>query len=376
MKYIRELETPCLILDKKLLSKNCQMFRNRCNDLNVSLRPHVKTPKSVEIAKIAHGNKIGPITVSTLNEAEYFAKAGFTDIIYAVCVVPNKLNRISYIQEKYKCNLKILLDSIEIANEIKNYSELNNKALEILIEIDSGEGRGGLILQNQKIYEIINAFLSSKSKIIGVLTHAGHSYKTDKKENIKKIATKEREIALSAAKFLQNNNNHCKIISVGSTPTIMEVDHLNGITEARSGVYMLWDLSQASKKICSIDDIAISVLASVINHNFEQNKIVIDAGSLALSKDTSANRFMPNAGYGIVCNFNTLLPYHNLCVNELYQEHGIININNKSLFNEFPIGSLIRILPNHSCITCAGFENYYVIENNEILDTWYRTNGW
>ena len=375
MKYIRELETPCLILDKKLLSKNCQMFRNRCNDLNVSLRPHVKTPKSVEIAKIAHGNKIGPITVSTLNEAEYFAKAGFTDIIYAVCVVPNKLNRISYIQEKYKCNLKILLDSIEIANEIKNYSELNNKALEILIEIDSGEG-GGLILQNQKIYEIINSFLSSKSKIIGVLTHAGHSYKTDKKENIKKIATKEREIALSAAKFLQNNNNHCKIISVGSTPTIMEVDHLNGITEARSGVYMLWDLSQASKKICSIDDIAISVLASVINHNFEQNKIVIDAGSLALSKDTSANQFMPNAGYGIVCNFNTLLPYHNLCVNELYQEHGIININNKSLFNEFPIGSLIRILPNHSCITCAGFENYYVIENNEILDTWYRTNGW
>ena len=94
MKYIRELETPCLILDKKLLSKNCQMFRNRCNDLNVSLRPHVKTPKSVEIAKIAHGNKIGPITVSTLNEAEYFAKAGFTDIIYAVCVVPNKLSRI------------------------------------------------------------------------------------------------------------------------------------------------------------------------------------------------------------------------------------------------------------------------------------------
>ena len=156
----------------------------------------------------------------------------------------------------------------------------------------------------------------------------------------------------------------------------MEVDHLNGITEARSGVYMLWDLSQASKKICSIDDIAISVLASVINHNFEQNKIVIDAGSLALSRDTSANQFMPNAGYGIVCNFNTLLPYHNLCVNELYQEHGIININNKSLFNEFPIGSLIRILPNHSCITCAGFENYYVIENNEILDTWYRTNGW
>ena len=175
------------------------------------------------------------IDLSTLNEAEYFAKAGFTDIIYAVCVVPNKLSRISHIQEKYKCNLKILLDSIEIDNEIKNYSELNNKTFEILIEIDSGEGRGGLIPHSQKIYEIINVSLSSKFKIIGVLTHAGHSYKTDKKENIKKIAIKEREIALSASKFLRNYNNHCEIISIGSTPTIMEVDHLNGITEARSG---------------------------------------------------------------------------------------------------------------------------------------------
>ena len=98
---LNELNTPCLILDKKLLEKNCSKARKRCDEFKTTLRPHVKTPKSIEVAKIALGKDVGPITVSTLEEAEYFANSGFKDITYAVCIIPAKLKRLNYIQLKY-----------------------------------------------------------------------------------------------------------------------------------------------------------------------------------------------------------------------------------------------------------------------------------
>ena len=143
---LEELNTPCLILDKSLLEKNCSKARKKCLELNTILRPHVKTPKSIEIAKIALDNQEGPITVSTLNEAEYFASAGFKDILYAVCIIPKKLKRLNFIQQKYSCVIRIVIDSTYVAQEILKYSKLHNANFEILIEIDCGEGRSGLDL--------------------------------------------------------------------------------------------------------------------------------------------------------------------------------------------------------------------------------------
>ena len=372
-----ELDTPCLILDKSLLEKNCFKARKKCLELNTILRPHVKTPKSIEIAKIALDNQEGPITVSTLNEAEYFASAGFKDILYAVCIIPKKLKRLNFIQQKYSCMIRMVIDSVFVAQEILNYSKLHNANFEILIEIDCGEGRSGLFHQDQKIRDISRVFAEyEQTNLIGVLTHAGHSYSTKDKNEILSISNIERAEALASIKNFSNFNKMSPVISVGSTPTMFLASNLDGISEIRAGIYMFWDLAQASRGICKIEEIAISVLASVIGHNHQRKRIIIDAGSLALSKDVSANNFMNEAGYGLVCNPDTGIPFDGLNVSEVHQEHGSIDVETIDWFDNFPIGSLVRILPNHACLTCAAHEKYNVLENELITESWSRTNGW
>jgi D-serine deaminase-like pyridoxal phosphate-dependent protein len=374
---LEELDTPCLILDKSLLEKNCFKARKKCLDLNTILRPHVKTPKSIEIAKIALDNQEGPITVSTLNEAEYFASAGFKDILYAVCIIPKKLKRLNFIQQKYSCMIRMVIDSFFVAQEILNYSKLHNANFEILIEIDCGEGRSGLFHQDQKIRDISRVFAEhDQTNLIGVLTHAGHSYSTKDKNEILSISNIERAEALASIKNFSNFNKMSPVISVGSTPTMFLASNLDGISEIRAGIYMFWDLAQASRGICKIEEIAISVLASVIGHNHQRKRIIIDAGSLALSKDVSANNFMKEAGYGLVCNPDTGIPFDGLNVSEVHQEHGSIDLESTDWFENFPIGSLVRILPNHACLTCAAHERYNVLENEQITESWSRTNGW
>ena len=373
---LEELNTPCLILDKTLLEKNCSLARKKCAELKTILRPHVKTPKSIEVAKIALDNEVGPITVSTLDEAEYFASSGFKDILYAVCIIPKKLARLDFVQKKYDCVIRIVIDSVLVAKAIVDYSNSHSTKFETLIEIDCGEGRSGLYVEDKKIVEISKIFSECyKTSLVGVLTHAGHSYSTDNKVEISSIANKEREDALAAVKYFSNLNHNNPIISIGSTPTMLFASHLNNISEVRAGIYMFWDLAQASRGICKIEDIAVTVLASVIGHNHQKKKIIIDAGALALSKDISANRFMPEVGYGLVCDPNSG-EYLGLNISEIHQEHGAIDISNSDWFDNLPIGSLVRVLPNHSCLTCAGHSSYNILENNMIIDNWRRTNGW
>lgn len=376
IKNLENLDTPCLLLDKKLLEKNCENVRQKLEKDNVTLRPHVKTPKSIEIARVALGKKSGPITVSTLKEAEFFASAGFKDILYAVSIVPNKLSRLKNIQNKYNCKIICILDSLEIAKKLMSFSKLNNFKLNVLIEIDCGEGRTGLKFDSNIIYEI-SRILKKEPLIdlLGVLTHAGHSYSSNKTTIISKIAGEEKRKALHAKKIIEEVTD-CSIVSIGSTPTLLSSHSLNGITEIRAGIYMFWDLAQASRGICNIEDIAVTVLSTVISHNHYKNRIILDAGALALSHDISSNHFRPNFGYGLVCEPHSCKPLLNLSISEVYQEHGVIDINDTIWFKKLPIGSFVRILPNHSCITCAGYENYNVIQNNEIRNTWSRTNGW
>ena len=373
---LEELNTPCLILDKTLLEKNCSLARKKCVELKTILRPHVKTPKSIEVAKIALDNEVGPITVSTLDEAEYFAASGFKDILYAVCIIPKKLARLDFVQKKYDCVIRIVIDSVLVAKAIVDYSNSHSTRFETLIEIDCGEGRSGLYVEDKKIVEISKIFSEcSKTNLVGVLTHAGHSYSTDNKVEISSIANKERDDALAAVKYFSTLNHNNPVLSIGSTPTMLFASHLNNISEVRAGIYMFWDLAQASRGICEIEDIAVTVLASVIGHNHQKKKIIIDAGALALSKDISANRFMPEVGYGLVCDPNSG-EYLGLNISEIHQEHGAIDISNSDWFDNLPIGSLVRVLPNHSCLTCAGHSSYNVLENNMIIDNWRRTNGW
>jgi D-serine deaminase-like pyridoxal phosphate-dependent protein len=181
---------------------------------------------------------------------------------------------------------------------------------------------------------------------------------------------------VNAATAIRSAGLPCDIVSIGSTPTVLYADHLRGVTEVRAGIYMFWDLAQLSRNVCRTEDIAVSVLASVIGHNRAGRSLILDAGALALSKDIGANKYLPDAHYGYVCDVHTLERLGKLSVDVVHQEHGTVAVDDEAWFARLPVGSLVRVLPNHACITCAAYEAFDVVRGEALVARFPRVNGW
>ncbi len=374
------MNTPRLILDADRLERNAARMRARCDALGVTLRPHLKTAKSADVARIAANGEQGPITVSTLAEAEYFAAAGWRDILYTTAIAPAKLPRAHRIQHEHGARLLIVLDDSEAAAALGQAAASLGACFGVLVEVDCGEHRSGAEPASEELVAIARVIeaCSPHLELMGVMTHAGHSYAFDDPAPIRAIAEVERHAAVASAELLRTRGYPCPIVSVGSTPTVVFAEQLQGVTEVRAGIYLFCDLSQLSRGVCTEGDIAVSVLATVIGHQRRGSgpSLILDAGALALSKDVGANRYMPNAGYGVVCDAITLDPLGSLAVVTVHQEHGAVPVPDESWFERLPIGSVVRILPNHACLTCAAYPSYEVLRCGTLIGEWLRTGGW
>jgi D-serine deaminase-like pyridoxal phosphate-dependent protein len=374
---IFEIPTPALILDRRRLQANADSMRARVRQLGVSLRPHVKTSKSIDVLRVLCGGADVPITVSTLAEARYFFERGVRDILYAVGIAPVKLPQIAELI-RAGCTLRIILDSIEAAEAVQAFGTAEGLNIEALIEVDTDGHRAGVDPQGDLLIEIGRRLSSGPgAKLAGVMTHAGGSYSARTLGEFEAIAETERAGAVAAAERLRSAGFAVEIVSVGSTPTVHYARTLEGVTEARVGVYAFGDLVQAELGTCKIDDIAISVLASVIGHSREHGRVLIDAGFLALSRDRGTSDFPVDWGYGAVCDANGAL-IAGVRVESTNQEHGIITaISGELDWSRFPIGGRVRILPNHACATAAAYDRYFVTDGGEeVSDVWERVNGW
>jgi len=372
------LETPRLLLDQDRLERNAARMRDRCTALGVVLRPHLKTAKSVEVACLAGGGAPGPVTVSTLAEAEYLAAAGWCDILYGTAMAPAKVARAARIQRETGAHLLLAVDSPEAAALLGTAAAAQGAAFGILAEVDCGEHRSGTAPASAELAAVAAAISGAAPhlRLEGVMTHAGHSYSLDGHAAVRGMAEAERVAAVSSAEMLRTLGHPCHIVSVGSTPTVLFAEHLHGVTEARAGIYLFNDLAQLSRGVCAEADLAVSVLATVIGHQRRGPSLVLDAGALALSKDLGANRFLPDARYGWVCDPDTLERLGSLSVETVHQEHGTVPVPDESWFGRLPVGSAVRILPNHACLTCAAYGFYDVLRDGAIVDRWTRTGGW
>jgi D-serine deaminase-like pyridoxal phosphate-dependent protein len=372
-----ELETPCLLLDRARLEKNAKRMKECCRALGVTLRPHLKTSKSLSVAAMATESAFGPITVSTLKEAEYFAAAGYRDILYAVAITPNKIGHAARIQSETGARILFVIDSVAGVDLLLIAAKSVGGNFEFLIEVDCGEHRSGVAPASGELVAIATAATQSPHlRLAGVMTHAGHSYELNDAAAIAALADVERRAAVDSAKILVEAGFQCPIVSVGSTPTVLFAENLSGITEARCGIYMFWDLAQLSRGVCRAEDIAVSVLASVIGHNRQGRSLILDAGALALSKDVGANRYLPDAKFGYLCDPVTMERLGELSVSAVHQEHGTVLLPNEKWFESLKIGSLVRIIPNHACLTCAAYDGYHVIDSGVLSEIWPRANGW
>ncbi len=371
---LARLPTPALILDESRMLRNVHRLRDRLGPLGVSIRPHLKTVKSVDAARRILEGGTGPATVSTLKEAEVFAAAGVNDILYAVGIAPDKLGRVCAIRAG-GCDLSVTLDTAEQAEAVVQAAKAAGMAIPTLIEIDCDNHRAGLNPRSPALARI-GRILADASCLAGVMTHAGESYKVVGAEAQAACAEVERAAVVVAAETLAAAGLACPVRSVGATPTAHFARDLTGVTEVRAGVYVLFDLVMAGTGTCAIDDIALSVVTTVIGHQPEQGWIMIDAGWMAMSRDRGTAAQAVDQGYGLVCDVEgTVLD--DLFVLSANQEHGIVASRGR-VAPQLPIGTRLRILPNHACATGSQHDGYHVIPDGEpgALAYWPRFRGW
>jgi len=371
------VETPALVLDVQRLDRNVARLRRHLDGLGVALRPHVKTVKSIDVARRLFTDGVGPITVSTLAEAEYFAAAGMTDIVYAVGLAPEKIGRACALVAQ-GVDLAVLIDSMAQASALVEAAQ-GAAMPAVLIEIDCDGHRGGLRPDDMTIVEIAEVLRDGGLEVRGVLTHAGESYACRDGVGLPEAAEGERAAAVSAAQLLRSHGHAGPVVSVGSTPTAHFARNLEGVTEVRAGVFQVFDLVMHGIGVCAIDDIAISVLATVIGLRPEKGWILIDAGWMALSRDRGTQRHPVDQGYGLVCDIDGKA-WPDLIVDDASQEHGIIAVRPGSgaALPALAIGERVRILPNHACATGAQHDAYQVVETGrrDVVGTWPRMRGW
>lgn len=372
------LDTPCLVLDTDKLRANIDRMRGRLDALGVTLRPHLKTAKSLDVARIAMASREGPATVSTLREAEYFAEGGVRDMIYAVGIAPQKLDRVGSIRRRWNTDLAIILDSVEQAEAVAAWGRQNGDTLPVLIEVDADGHRSGVAPRDAGALIAIGRALSDGASLRGVLLHAGDSYGLSDPAALRAAAEAERRAAVAAAAILRDAGLPCPIVSVGSTPTARYAETLDGVTEVRAGVFMIGDLFQAGVGSCAVDDIALTLLATVIGQQRDKGWIITDAGWMALSRDRGTARQAVDQGYGLVCD-RAGHSYPDLIVQDANQEHGILALRKGSsaALPHLPIGTRLRILPNHACATGAQHDRYHVVSGGALTgQVWPRINGW
>jgi len=369
---LASLETPRLVLDAAKMDANVARLKARMAALGVRLRPHVKTCKSIEAARGLMETPAGPITVSTLKEAEQFFAHGVTDIFYAVGIAPGKLDHVIALRRR-GCDLKVVVDSVEAAEAVA----AKGAGIPTLIEIDCDGHRAGVKPGAPVLVDIARA-LAKGAEPRGVMTHAGDSYNCRGVDAIRAMAEQERRAVVESAAVLRAAGFASPMVSVGSTPTATFAADLAGVTEVRAGVFVFMDLVMAGLGVCAVDDIALSVLATVIGHQKEKGWIITDGGWMAMSRDRGTAKQPVDQGYGLVCDEGGR-PLDDLIVSDANQEHGIVSRRGGGpvAFAKYPVGTRFRVLPNHACATGAQHDAYQVVRGGtEVLENWPRFGGW
>ncbi len=360
------------------MQANIERLQQRMNVLGVRFRPHVKTSKCLPVVRAQLEAGAQGITVSTLKEAEQFFAEGIVDILYAVGIVPGKLAKVLALRRQ-GCQLKIITDNPESAAAIVAFGKEHGEVLEVWIEVDCDGHRSGIKPDDSsQLLAVARILTAGRMLLGGVMTHAGSSYELDTPEALESMAEQERSGCVRAAQHVRAAGIACPGVSVGSTPTALTARHLDEVTEVRAGVYVFFDLVMHNVGVCRMDEVALSVLTTVIGHQIDKGWAIVDAGWMAMSRDRGTAKQKRDFGFGQVCALDgTVMPGY--VMSGANQEHGIVSREgtaDSGIASRFPVGTLLRIIPNHACATGAQFPEYCALTDDGSLEVWERFYGW
>ncbi len=374
MPTLQTLDTPAAVIDIPRMYHNIRRMQQRMDTLGVRLRPHVKTSKCLAVIEAQRSAGAQGITVSTLKEAAHCFAHGIDDILYGVAMAPGKLQQALDLRIS-GCRLSIVTDSLVGAHAIVSFGKAHGHCFEVWIEIDSDGHRSGLKVEDPTLLQVAQTLHEGGMQLRGVMTHAGSSYELDNPQALQAMAEQERLACVRGAEKIRAEGWPCPEVSIGSTPTALSAASLEGVTEVRAGVYVFFDLVMLNVGVCQLDELALSVLTTVIGHQVEKGWIITDAGWMAMSRDRGTQKQKHDFGYGQVCT-EAGEWIEGAVFEGANQEHGVISTSVADITERHPIGSRLRILPNHACATGAQFPEYQAVDAEGQVQVWGRLYGW
>lgn len=356
-------DTPALLLHLDVVERNMARMAGRARDLGVALRPHVKTHKCIALGRrqLAHGAQ--GVTVSTLAEAEAFVAGGFDDLTWAFPLDPTHLPQVRRLAER--ATLRVVTDDLVTARA------LAGTGLHAWLKVDCGYHRAGVDPASPYALAVARELGEERGLVFdGILSHSGHAYRTRARDEAAAVAEEERRVMVWFAELLRREGIPVRGVSVGSTPAMTAARDLTGVTEARPGNYVFFDRTMVLIGCCDPSDVGVTVLATVVSHQPGAAHFVVNAGALALSKDAGPSHVPDAPAMGAVRG------HPDVVVASLSQEHGVIRAEEPAIIaDRFPVGSALEIVPNHSCLTVAHFDEYVVVRDGAAVDRWPIARG-
>ncbi len=249
-----DVETPALLLHLDVVERNVEHMAARARQLGVALRPHAKTHKCVEVGRLQLEHGARGLTVSTLVEAEVFARAGFNDLTWAFPIDPSHIPHACRIAEATGTTLRVAVDDEHTARA------LAGSGLHVWLKVDSGLHRAGVDPASPYALKVAAELGKERGLVFdGILTHSGHAYRTTSKAEAAQVAEQERSVMVGFAERLRDAGVPVQEVSVGSTPAMAAVQDLAGVTEARPGNYVFYDRTMVLIGCCETADVGVTV---------------------------------------------------------------------------------------------------------------------
>ena len=348
-----ERPTPCLVIDEAIMLANLQKMAAHCHSYGCALRPHVKTHKSVELAKMQLACGASGITVAKIREAEIMADAGITDIFMAYPIVGvEKIRRAAVLAKKIRLILSV--DSLPAAKALSLAAEELGACFEVRLELDTGMGRSGAYPADAlSLAKEISGL--PKLRLTGITTYRNMIYQGKPDADRTRCGLEEGALMVSLAEELRRVGLDIRDVSAGSTATAESCATVPGVTEVRPGTYIFYDKMQQAKEACDETMLAAWVEATVIS--VKGDLVVIDAGNKSISADCQPDG-------AVYPGFGEILGHPELRLLHMTEEHGMIH-SAVPTDGRIRIGDRLRIVPNHICTTVNLYDHAYLQGKSE-----------
>ncbi len=361
MTYLDQITRPTLLLDKAKCLRNIEMMCAKAQKTQTLLRPHFKTHQSVEIGNWFRDFGIETIAVSSWEMAEYFVQAGWKDITVAFPFNPLEIKVLNSMP--FDVTIQIVLTGTDLIPFLEQNLSRN---IHVWLKIDAGYHRTGIAVDRISEIEAFAKKIEKGRKIVwqGFLAHNGHTYKCRTKQAVLDIHQVSLRKMMALKQYFSHKNKNLAL-SIGDTPSCSLVENFEGIEEVRVGNFVFYDLMQAQIGSCEQEQIAVAVACPVVAHHPERNQMVVHGGAVHFSKDLLFDEDKKMYFGKMVHLENGKWTFSSNSLVSISQEHGIISCQPED-FQRYPLGSLVGILPIHSCLTVDMFAHYLTLEGQEI----------